>query len=58
VASRSTEESLRLFNGRKRYNEWLFIPGQARVIGRPLVPVPPVPRQPGGADPRPQEPRR
>lgn len=44
VASRSTEESLRIFNGRNRYNEWIFAPGMPRVIGRP----PAQPRQPGG----------
>ena len=37
VASTSTEKSLRVFNGRTRYNEWLFLPGQPRVIGRPWV---------------------
>lgn len=45
VASRSTEESLRIFNGRSRYNEWIFAPGMPRVIGRPQTPQP---RQPGG----------
>lgn len=50
VASRSTEASLRIFNGRTRYDEWLFLPGQARVIGRPRTPDL---RQPGPA-PRPQ----
>jgi type II secretory pathway pseudopilin PulG len=34
VATTSTEKSLRIFNGRTRYNEWLFIAGQPRVIGR------------------------
>jgi type II secretory pathway pseudopilin PulG len=41
VASRSTDRSLRIFNGRERYNEWLFVPGQPRVIGRPMVPIGP-----------------
>ena len=45
VASTSTEKSLRVFNGRTRYNEWLFLPGQPRVIGRPVGPAVP---QPGG----------
>ncbi|MCL4822282.1 MAG: hypothetical protein KJ067_24405 [Vicinamibacteria bacterium] len=49
VASRSTESSLRIFNGRTRYSEWLFMPGQPRVIGRPRTPEP---RQPG-TQPRP-----
>lgn len=56
VASRSTEESLRIYNGRNRYDEWIFAPGMPRVIGRPLTPQP---RQPGGRpSPRPQDPRR
>jgi type II secretory pathway pseudopilin PulG len=41
VASTSTEKSLRIFNGRTHYNEWIFIPGQPRVIGRPLGPAVP-----------------
>jgi type II secretory pathway pseudopilin PulG len=52
VASTSTEKSLRIFNGRTRYNEWIFLPGQPRVIGRPVGPV-----MPGGLPPtRPQSP--
>jgi type II secretory pathway pseudopilin PulG len=47
VASTSTETSLRIFNGRTHYNEWVFLPGQPRVIGRPQQ----VPGQPGGATP-------
>ena len=42
VASRSTDKGLRLFNGRERYNEWLFVVGQPRVVGRQSV-VPQVP---------------
>ena len=34
VASTSTDTSLRLFNNRTRYNEWLFVAGQPRVVGR------------------------
>ena len=45
VASTSTDKSLRVFNGRTRYNEWLFLPGQPRVVGRPVGPAAP---QPGG----------
>jgi len=41
VASTSTEEGLRVFNGRTKYNEWLFLPGQPRDVGRPN-------RRPGG----------
>lgn len=36
VASASTDKSLRVFNGRSKYNEWLFIPGQPRVVGRQM----------------------
>jgi type II secretory pathway pseudopilin PulG len=36
VASTSTEKSLRLFNGRSRYDEWVFAPGLPRVVGRPI----------------------
>jgi len=45
VVSTSTEKSLRIFNGRTKYNEWFFLPGQPRIIGRPVGPM--VPR-PGG----------
>jgi type II secretory pathway pseudopilin PulG len=47
VASRSTDKGLRLFNGRERYNEWLFVVGQPRVVGRQSV----VPQTPGGRQP-------
>jgi len=47
VASLDTDKSLRLFNGRDHYNEWLFVAGQPRVIGlltrggpRPVPPSP------------------
>ena len=33
VASTSTDKSLRIFNGRTKYSEWLFIPGQPRNVG-------------------------
>jgi type II secretory pathway pseudopilin PulG len=48
VASTSTEKSLRIFNGRTRYNEWVFLPGQPRVVGRPVGPAMP---RPGSASP-------
>lgn len=48
VASTSTERSLRVFNGRTRYDEWVFLPGQPRVVGR--APGPAAPR-PGSAFP-------
>jgi type II secretory pathway pseudopilin PulG len=34
VASTSTDRSLRVFNGREKYSEWLFIAGQPRIVGR------------------------
>jgi type II secretory pathway pseudopilin PulG len=46
VASTSTDKSLRIFNGRTKYNEWVFLPGQPRVVGRPVGPAMP---RPGGA---------
>jgi type II secretory pathway pseudopilin PulG len=56
VASTSEEESLRVFNGRTKYNEWLFMPGQPRIVGRaaqrPIVPGG-APGRPGGAPGRP-----
>jgi type II secretory pathway pseudopilin PulG len=58
VASTSTETSLRVFNGRTKYNEWLFLPGQPRIIGRPQRRPGPVgaPGQPGGVPGRPGQP--
>jgi type II secretory pathway pseudopilin PulG len=50
VASTSEEDSLRIFNGRTKYSEWLFLPGQPRIVGRaPRSPGVPgaVPGQPG-----------
>ena len=53
VASTSTEKSLRIFNGKTRYNEWVFLPGQPRVIGKAVAPAPGLP----GAQPlRPSSP--
>jgi type II secretory pathway pseudopilin PulG len=34
VASTSHENSLRLFNGRTRYDQWIFLAGQPRLLGR------------------------
>ncbi len=34
VASTSKEESLRVMNGRDHYDEWMFVAGQPRVLGR------------------------
>jgi type II secretory pathway pseudopilin PulG len=33
VASTSTDKSLKLMNGRSRYDEWLFLAGQPRLLG-------------------------
>ena len=59
VASTSAETGLRVFNGRTKYNEWLFLPGQPRDVGRPQrrpgVPGA-VPGQPGGVPARPGAP--
>jgi hypothetical protein len=50
VASQSTETGLRLFNGRSKYNEWLFVAGQPRVVG--AAPVGPgAPGAPGAVPP-------
>jgi type II secretory pathway pseudopilin PulG len=49
VASNSTEKSLRVFNGRTRYNEWIFAAGQPRVVGRaPTIGPGALPRGTGG----------
>ena len=34
VASTSHENSLRLFNGRTRYDQWVFLAGQPRLLGK------------------------
>ena len=34
VASLNKEKSLRIFNGRQRYDQWLFVVGQPRLIGK------------------------
>jgi len=49
VASTSTEKSLRVFNGRTHYNEWIFAAGQPRVVGRaPTIGPGALPRGTGG----------
>ncbi len=49
VASTSTDSALRVFNGRTKYNEWVFLPGQPRVIGRPIgLPAGVMPGGPAG----------
>jgi type II secretory pathway pseudopilin PulG len=59
VASTSHETSLRVFNGRTRYDEWVFLPGQPRVVGRqPGPPGTGIPRTPGAPAPGPGPPGR
>jgi type II secretory pathway pseudopilin PulG len=61
VASRSQETSLRLFNGRTRYDQWIFLAGQQRTLGPNKGPKPGSGGLPGppGASPRPSPtPRR
>jgi type II secretory pathway pseudopilin PulG len=40
VASTSDEKALRIVNGRTKYNEWVFLPGQPMVVGRAPGPAP------------------
>lgn len=57
VASLSKDKGLRLFNGKEKYEEWLFVAGQPRVVGKtarvpgavgaPSPRLPPVPGLPG-----------
>jgi type II secretory pathway pseudopilin PulG len=47
VATTNTDKSLRVFNGRTKYSEWLFVAGQPRVIGRAPTAGP----RPGAAQP-------
>jgi type II secretory pathway pseudopilin PulG len=57
VASKSVQKSLRVFNGRKRYDEWIFAPGQPRVVGRmSIVPVLPGQAGPSGQSRQQQQP--
>lgn len=54
VATTNTGKSYRIFNGRSRYNEWLFIAGQPRVIGRPTAIGPAQPNANPFASPSPR----
>ena len=56
VASMSPDKSLRIFNGRTKYSEWLFIPGQPRIVGLQAGPttIGPAGRPSPGAAPRPR----
>ncbi len=49
VASRSKEKSLRIFNGRTQYSEWIFAAGQPRLVGADRGPRLPAPRLPGAS---------
>ncbi len=64
VASKSREKSIRVYNGRSRYNEWQFlateatqrpgvVPGAGPATGKPGVPTP---GRPGGPVPQPRSP--
>jgi type II secretory pathway pseudopilin PulG len=56
VASFSKDKSLRMFNGRTQYNEWMFIAGQLRFVGAqpgPRLPQGNVSPSPGGPATRP-----
>ena len=61
VASRSQETSLRLYNGRTRYDQWLFLAGQPRRLGPDKGPKPAgggLPGQPGAPHRPSPSPRR
>ena len=52
VATTNSDKSLRIFNGRTKYNEWLFVAGQPRLIGRaPATSPRPGSVQPGSTQP-------
>ena len=52
MASLSKQESLRLFNGRTRYDQWVFLAGQPRRLGRNTGPMPAMPGNvPGATNP-------
>ena len=54
VASTSKARSLRLFNGRSHYNQWIFTVGMPRIIGKmPLVIPAPGSGPGGGSAPKP-----
>jgi len=56
VASMSKEKSLRLFNGRSQYDQWIFAVGLPRFVGKPPVILPGAegsPRPPGVPGTRP-----
>ena len=56
VASTNQDKSLRVFNGRTRYDQWMFVAGQPRVVGKDMNrrTLPGVRRQRPGDNPTPQ----
>jgi len=48
VASTSKAKSLRLFNGRSHYNEWVFVVGVPRIVGKMPLVIPAPGAAPGG----------
>ena len=52
VASTSRAKSLRLFNGRSRYNEWIFTVGMPRIIGKVPLTIPLPGSGPGSGGPQ------
>ena len=52
VASTSRAKSLRLFNGRSRYSEWIFTVGMPRIVGKMPLTLP----MPGSGPGTPQKP--
>jgi type II secretory pathway pseudopilin PulG len=57
VASMSEETSLRIMNGAETYDQWMFVAGKPRFLGKPPGPTPPPPMKPGQA-PSPAGPAR
>ena len=55
VASVSTEKSLRIMNGAEAYDEWLFVAGRPRVLGKPGPTEVQGGPQPGGVGGIPQQ---
>jgi hypothetical protein len=53
VASFSKDKGLRIFNGRQRYDQWIFAVGQPRLIGKDAnLRMPPGVRQNNRDNPR------
>jgi type II secretory pathway pseudopilin PulG len=54
VASTSKEKSLRLFNGRSRYDQWIFAVGMPRIVGKMPLTVPGMEPRPGAGAAKPR----